>query len=116
MLAGLSQRELAERVAAKTVTFISQVETGRGMVMPENYLAWAAALNMRPREFVCGIMQYYSPATYEILFGNASGSSGSPETPIQLHPVAEDQVKNSSHDEIYKELIVSFGDLLLKAE
>jgi transcriptional regulator with XRE-family HTH domain len=106
ILVGLSQRELAERVAAKTVTFISQVETGRSMVMPEDYLTWAVALNMRPREFVRGIMQYYSPVTYEILFGNASGSPGSPETPAQLNPVAEDRVKNSGHDEIYEELVV----------
>jgi len=116
ILAGLSQRELAERVAVKTVTFISQVETGRSMIMPEDYLAWAVALNMPPREFVRGIMQYYSPATYKILFESASRSPGSPETPVQLDSVAEDRVKNSSPDEIYGELVVSFGDLLLKAE
>ena len=88
ILAGLSQRELAERVAVKTLTFISHVETGRGTIMPENYLAWAVALNMCPREFVRGIMQYYSPVTYEILFGGTSRSPGSPETPVQLDPVA----------------------------
>ena len=88
ILAGLSQRELAERVAVKTWTFISHVETGRGMIMPENYLAWAAAFNMCPHAFVRQIMQYYSPVAYEILFGGAARSPGSPETPVQLDAVA----------------------------
>jgi transcriptional regulator with XRE-family HTH domain len=67
---GLSQRELAELVGASPWTFVSQVETGRSSIMPEDYLAWAAALKMHPQEFVRGLLQFYSPVTHAILFGD----------------------------------------------
>jgi transcriptional regulator with XRE-family HTH domain len=65
---GLSQRQLAERVGAEHYTFISQLEHGRGRIPPDRYLVWAHALGIDPRELVQGLMQYYDPVTYSIIF------------------------------------------------
>ncbi|ALN75765.1 helix-turn-helix domain-containing protein [Aureimonas sp. AU20] len=67
--AGLSQRELAERVEVGYYTFVSQIEAGRGRIPAERYSIWANALDMNARDFVRSIMSYYEPSTYEILFG-----------------------------------------------
>ena len=67
--AGLSQRDLAARVGADYYTFISQLETGRGRIPPDRYEVWAKALEIDPRAFVTGILRYYDPNTYRILFG-----------------------------------------------
>jgi len=66
--AGLSQRELAEKVGAEYYTFISQLETGRGRIPPDRYYVWAKALSMDTREFVRDLMRFYDPVTYGILF------------------------------------------------
>ena len=69
---GLSQRELARRVGVKFYTFISQIEHGRGGIPPDRYLVWAAALQVEPREFVRGLMSYYYPMMYDVIFGEMS--------------------------------------------
>ena|SRR5919108_302763 len=69
---GLSQRELARKVGAEYYTFISQLEHGRGRIPPDRYLVWAEALGVEPREFVRGLMSYYDPVTYNIIFGQES--------------------------------------------
>ncbi len=66
---GLTQREMAQRVGAEYYTFISQLENGRGRIPPDRYLVWAEALGVQPREFVRGLMSYYDPVTYQIIFG-----------------------------------------------
>ncbi|WP_422570113.1 helix-turn-helix domain-containing protein [Antarcticirhabdus aurantiaca] len=68
--AGLSQRELAERVEVGYYTFVSQIEAGRGRIPSERYSVWADALDMDARDFVRNIMAYYEPTTYQILFGD----------------------------------------------
>jgi len=71
---GLSQRELADLVGVEYYSFVSQLETGRGRVPPERYTTWAYALGMEPAEFVKGLMRYYDPVTYAILFGDPDGA------------------------------------------
>jgi ribosome-binding protein aMBF1 (putative translation factor) len=71
---GLSQRELAQKVGAEYYTFISQLEHGRGRIPPDRYLIWADALGVKPREFVRGLMSYYDPVTYDIIFRRKPGS------------------------------------------
>jgi len=71
---GLTQREVAERVGAEYYTFVSQLETGRGRIPPDRYLVWADALGVPPREFVLGLMYYYDPVTYQIIFGTGPQS------------------------------------------
>lgn len=66
---GLSQRQLAELVGAEYYTFISQLETGRGRIPPDRYELWARALQIPAKEFVRGILRFYDPVTYKILFG-----------------------------------------------
>lgn len=66
--AGLSQRQLAERVGAEYYTFVSQLETGRGRIPPDRYRVWAEALGWKPRDFVREILRFYDPVTHEILF------------------------------------------------
>jgi transcriptional regulator with XRE-family HTH domain len=78
--AGLSQRQLAERVGAEYYTFISQLETGRGRIPPDRYLVWAEALKLPPRKFVEEIMRFYDPVTYEILFGSGGEAEASCHT------------------------------------
>jgi transcriptional regulator with XRE-family HTH domain len=65
---GLSQRELARQVGAEYVTFISQLEHGKGRIPPDRYLVWADAFGIDPHEFVRGLMSYYDPVTYQIIF------------------------------------------------
>ena len=71
---GLSQRELAQKVGAEYYTFISQLEHGRGRIPPDRYLVWASALQVDPREFVRGLMSYYDPVTYDIVFGGEAAA------------------------------------------
>jgi len=73
---GLSQRELARKVGAEYYTFISQLELGRGRVPPDRYLLWADALGVAPRDFVQGLMSYYDPVTYDIMFGEVPRPAG----------------------------------------
>jgi transcriptional regulator with XRE-family HTH domain len=86
---GLSQRELAQKVGAEYYTFISQLEHGRGRIPPDRYLVWADALGVNPREFVRGLMSFYDPMTYNIVFGRmprleeVATKSNSKHTPVQ---------------------------------
>ena len=71
---GLSQRDMAREVGAEYYTFISQLENGRGRIPPDRYRAFAAALGVPAPAFVRGLMRYYDPVTFEILFDNAAGT------------------------------------------
>lgn len=68
--AGLSQRQLAERVGAEYYTFISQLENGRGRIPPERYEEWARALGVDASDFVFNLMRHYDPLTFGLLFGS----------------------------------------------
>ena len=72
---GLSQRNLAELIGTDYYTFISQLETGRGRIPPDRYVAWADALGVEPREFVKNVLRFYDPITYEILFGQEKSTA-----------------------------------------
>lgn len=72
---GLSQRQLAKRVGVEYYTFISQLEAGRGRVPPERYEIWAETLGLEPRAFVKGLMRFYDPVTYRILFGGEAAAA-----------------------------------------
>ena len=67
-MAGLSQRELAHRTGITYYTFISQLENGRGRLPPDRYEIWAEALEIEVKVLVRGIMKYYDPITYRIIF------------------------------------------------
>lgn len=69
--AGLSQRELAEKVGALYYTFISQIESGKGRIPPERYESWADALGIDSREFSIRMLGFYEPTTYKLIFETA---------------------------------------------
>ncbi|MBP8937607.1 MAG: helix-turn-helix transcriptional regulator [Agrobacterium sp.] len=69
--AGLSQRELAERVGALYYTFISQIESGKGRIPPERYESWAEALGIDARDFAIRMLGFYEPTTHRLIFGKA---------------------------------------------
>ncbi|MDO9427207.1 MAG: helix-turn-helix transcriptional regulator [Methylobacterium sp.] len=72
---GLSQSDIARILNLQQFTFISQLETGRARVPPDQYLVWAKALNIDPKTFVQMLMRYYDPVTHKILFGTQSSLS-----------------------------------------
>ena len=73
--AGLSQRELAKRLDVPHYTIVSQLEHGRGRIPPDQYEAWANALNVPVDTFVREQLRFYDPITHDILFG----PSGAPK-------------------------------------
>lgn len=68
LAAGLSQRDLANRVGVEYYTFVSQIEAGRGRIPPERYESFASALGVEPRDFVKELLSFYDPITYRLLF------------------------------------------------
>lgn len=66
--AGLSQRDLADRLSLDYYTFISQLENGRGKIPAHRYAEWAIALGQDPKNFVKELLRHYEPLTYQILF------------------------------------------------
>ena len=67
--AGLSQRELADRIGLPYYTFISQIESGKGRIPSERYAAWAEALGHETKAFATKMLSFYEPHTYEMIFG-----------------------------------------------
>jgi len=66
--AGLTQRQLAERLGIAYYTFISQIESGKGRVPPDLYERWAEALGLQTSEFVKKLLAFYDPITFKPLF------------------------------------------------
>lgn len=73
--AGLSQRELAMAVGADYYSFVSQLESGRGRVPVAQVELWAKALKVRRSDFAKGLLKYYDPLTYDMLFNDGDGSA-----------------------------------------
>lgn len=72
--AGLSQRDLANKVGLEHYTFISQIEAGRGRVPPDRYEAYAIALGIDPRDFAMTMLKFHEPHTYRLLFPEAASA------------------------------------------
>lgn len=70
--AGLSQRDLANKVGLEHYTFISQIEAGRGRVPADRYEAYALALGVEPRDFAMTMLRFHEPHTYRLLFPDAA--------------------------------------------
>jgi transcriptional regulator with XRE-family HTH domain len=67
--AGLTQRELAEKLKMNYYTMIAQMEAGTARVPPDSYVPYAKALGVDAQLFVRKLMQYYDPHTYKALWG-----------------------------------------------
>jgi len=71
---GLTQRDLALAIGLDYYSFVSQIESGRGRVPINQMEAWAAALKMSRREFARGVLRFYDPVTYAMLFEDAAAT------------------------------------------
>jgi transcriptional regulator with XRE-family HTH domain len=69
--AGLSQVDLAARLALKYYTFISQVENGFSRVPTDMMQAWATHLGLDPAAFARHLLVYYEPELHRLLFGTS---------------------------------------------
>lgn len=67
--AGLTQRELAEKVGSLYYTYISQIELGQGKIIPERWEIWAETLNVHPRIFAMKMLEGYDPVAFKMIFG-----------------------------------------------
>ena len=75
---GASPREISRALSVpSTITFISQLEMGRGRVPPYRYKVWAGALGVPPKVLVKTLLRYYDPVTYSVLFEDET-SAGEP--------------------------------------
>lgn len=62
--AGLTQRELSERLNLKYYTFISQLENGQGRLPPNLWVKTARALGVDVKEFALSMLSFYDPHTH----------------------------------------------------
>lgn len=67
---GLTQRDLANAAGYTHVSAISNIEAGRASIPPERYLAFAAALGVRPAAFFKKILQYTNPWGFAMLYSD----------------------------------------------
>ncbi len=94
--AGLSQRELALAVGADYYSFVSQLESGKGRVPVAQVELWAKALKVRRSDFAKGLLKYYDPLTYDMLFndsevaGDEAKVAATADAGRDMAPVADD--------------------------
>jgi transcriptional regulator with XRE-family HTH domain len=65
---GLTQRDIADALELKHYARISQMESGKLHLQPQNFEQYANAVGIEPAAFVRQLLSYYSPEIYEILF------------------------------------------------
>ncbi|TXM65492.1 helix-turn-helix transcriptional regulator [Methylobacterium sp. WL120] len=70
---GYSQREFAALIEANVYQFISQIETGRNRIPPDQMRTWAQAFKLAPRDFSLIMMRYYDPETFASIFETEPG-------------------------------------------
>ncbi|WP_336488255.1 helix-turn-helix domain-containing protein [Methylobacterium nigriterrae] len=66
--AGYSQRTFSAEIGSPTYAFVSQIETGRGRVPPDQIRVWANVYGIEARKFLQMIMRFYDPETFAVLF------------------------------------------------
>jgi len=67
--AGITQKELADKLDLNYYTMISQIEAGSSRVPPNLFVTYAKALNVDEVLLTKKLMEYYDPYTYLALFG-----------------------------------------------
>ena len=66
--AGLSQRQLAEKIGFDYYTFISQIESGRGKLPTDRYEKYAQGLGVSPKEFATTMLRFNDPQLFKMIF------------------------------------------------
>lgn len=82
--AGLTQAQVAKALGYTYYTMISQVESGKARIPPEDYPQWAALLKVDLAEFAKTILSFMDPFTYHAIFGGEN-------------PIAKAQRENVRH-------------------
>ena len=68
--AGMTQRDLAEKLDLKHYTFISQLECGQGRLPPNLTVKTAQALGQDVSEFALKMLSFYDPHTHTAITFN----------------------------------------------
>tara|TARA_R110002072_G_scaffold1476_3_gene12252 strand:- start:2474 stop:2794 length:321 start_codon:yes stop_codon:yes gene_type:complete len=68
--AGMTQRDLAEKLELKHYTFISQLECGQGRLPPNLTVKTAQALGQDVSEFALKMLSFYDPHTHTAITFN----------------------------------------------
>lgn len=68
--AGMTQRDLAEKLELKHYTFISQLECGQGRLPPNLTVKTAQALGQDVSEFALKMLSFYDPHTHTAITYN----------------------------------------------
>ncbi len=67
--ARLTQQQVARALGYDYYTMISQIESGRCRVPPEDYAAWAQILGVPLAEFAGKMLAFVDPFTHHAIFG-----------------------------------------------
>ena len=67
--AGITQLAIAQACGYDYVTFISQIEAGKGRIPPEKYEAFAKVYNVDSKWFAQNYLHFTDPYMFKLLFG-----------------------------------------------
>lgn len=67
--AGITQRELAEKLGLLNYTLISQFEAGKARLPPDKMAAFAQTLGIDRFKLAQRLTQYYDPYLWDMLWG-----------------------------------------------
>jgi transcriptional regulator with XRE-family HTH domain len=67
--AGITQLAIAQACGYEYVTFISQIEAGKGRIPPEKYEAFAKVYNVDPTWFAKNYLRFTDRYMHKLLFG-----------------------------------------------
>src|SRR5687768_1392780 len=66
--AGITQLNVARACGYEYVTFISQIESGKGRIPPEKYETFAKVYNVDSRWFAQNYLRHTDPYMFKLLF------------------------------------------------
>jgi transcriptional regulator with XRE-family HTH domain len=68
--AGVTQLDVARACGYEYVTFISQIESGKGRIPPDKYETFAKVYNADPKWFAENYLRFTDPYMFKLLFGS----------------------------------------------
>lgn len=67
---GYTQKQLADRLGLEYYTFVSQVENGSAKLSHYQWVDYASALEMEPKEFARVMMFFMMPEIHQMIWGS----------------------------------------------
>jgi transcriptional regulator with XRE-family HTH domain len=68
--AGITQLDLARACGYEYVSFMSQIEAGKGRIPPEKYETFAKAYKVDPKWFAQNYLRFTDRYMFKLLFGS----------------------------------------------